>query len=292
MSFSPVKEEVLIATLGTEPQVVTLALDALRHRGFRVSRVIVLHANPEMPPLRSALGALQAEERQYAAESPPVKFDFVAIRDGRYFPTDIRSAEDVALTLRLLYQTVARVKRKSCRVHLSLAGGRKVMTAMGMVVAQLLLDDRDHVWHLLSENRLHEARAMHATNPDEITLIPIPVLRWSLLPSTLHELLVWDDPYRAIQRQKELREQGQLRVVMHFWQMLTPAEREVVTGLVREGASNTALARSLKRSPKTIANHLQNIYAKYRECLGLPEGIPVRTRLVADLAPVIGELDE
>lgn len=282
----------LIAPLGTEPQVVTLTLDALRHRGFAVARAIVLHTNPEVLPVKKALAALRAEEEFYGAQSPPVKFEFRPFKEGSHFPRDIHSEEDAALVLRLLYREVAKAKRKGGCVHLSLAGGRKVITAMGMVAAQLLLGEEDHVWHLLSADRLHESRAMHSADPSAITLIPIPVLRWSLLPSTLHELLVWDDPYRAIQRQRELKEQEQLKLIKHFWQMLTSTEREVVAVLVREGASNTVLARSLKRSPKTIANHLQNIYAKYRECLGLPEGIPVRTRLVADLAPVMGELEE
>lgn len=278
--------------MGTEPQVVTLTLDALRDQGFAVSRTIVLHTNPEVPPVKKALNVLESEEKFYNDQGFPVVFEFRPFKESGYFPKDIYSEEDAALILRVLYQELAKEKRRGHRVHLSLSGGRKVITAMGMVVAQLLLGEEDHVWHLLSIDRLQESRAMHARHPNEIKLIPIPVLRWSLLPSTVHELLIWDDPYRAIQRQRELKEKEQLKLLEHFWATLTPTEREVVTVLVRERASNTALAQNLKRSPKTIANHLQNIYTKYRECLGLPEKTAVRMRLVADLAPVVNELEK
>ena len=42
-------------------------------------------------------------------------------------------------------------KRAGHLVYLSIASGRKPMTVYGMVAAQLLFDEDDRVWHLLSE---------------------------------------------------------------------------------------------------------------------------------------------
>jgi hypothetical protein len=161
------------------------------------------------------------------------------------------------------------------------------MTAMGMVVAQLLLDEHDHVWHLLSEGKLLQSKAMHAQRSDKVALVPVPVLRWSLLPSTVQEILLWDDPYRAIERQRQLQQQQRWQLLQTFWQKLTPAEREVAEALVRHGEKTEALAKRLNRTAKTVRNQLQSIYAKYREHFDLPADAKVRDRLIADLAPVL-----
>lgn len=194
------------------------------------------------------------------------------------------SERDAALLLRVLYRTVVHQKRLGRRVHLSIAGGRKVMAAYGMVVAQLLFDEDDRVWHLLSEGQVVADKVMHV-DKGRVSLVPVPVLRWALLPSTLQELLVWDDPYRAIERQRQLKERERRGLLGVFWERLTPAEREVVKLLVREGGTNAELARKLGRSPKTVANQLRAIYSKYRGCLGLEaSGSAIRAQLVADLA--------
>ncbi len=281
--------DVLVATLGVEPQVVTLTLDALHGRGFPVVSAFVVHTSPRLPAVQDALQRLRQEKTHY---QPPVRFSFVPVRSGNRFPEDIATEGDAALLLRVLYRTVAEQKRKGARVHLSIAGGRKVMTAMGMVVAQLLLDERDHVWHLLSEGALLQSKAMHADDPSQIVLVPVPVLRWNLLPSTVQELLVWDDPYRAIERQRELQEQERWQVLNAFWAQLTSAEREVAEALVRYGGTIPELAKRLNRAPKTVANQLQSVYAKYRDGFGLPATVKARDRLIADLSPVIAAMGE
>lgn len=284
-------EEVLVATVGVEPQVVTLTLDALLDRGHKISSVYIVHPNPQHPAINDALKRLQRERESYATRKPPIRFYFVKISDNDHYPTDFVSEADVGLLLRVLYHTVADLKRKGFRVHLSIAGGRKVMTAMGMVVAQLLLDENDNVWHLLSEGALLQSKSMHAKKPDEVALVPVPVLRWSLMPSTIQDLLVWDDPYRAIERQRELHQQQRWQVLNAFWQKLTPAEREVVKALVKYGEKIAALAKRLNRSARTVGNQLQSVYIKYREHFDLPPDAKVRDRIIADLVPVLTMLE-
>ncbi len=281
------QQQVLVATVGVEPQVVTLTLDALRARGFPIAEAYVLHTNPSHPAIRQALERLQRERAYYKGA---VKFHFIAIRDGEHFPNDFVTEADVALLLRLLYRTVARLKREGRTIHLSIAGGRKVMTAMGMVVAQLLLDENDRLWHLLSEGALLQSKEMHLQDPSQVVLVPVPVLRWSLLPSTVQELLIWDDPYRAIERQRELSAQQRWRLINQFWERLTLAEREVVEAVVRYHEPVKELAKRLNRRPKTVANQLQSVYAKYRDFFDLPPRAKVRERLIADLAPFLAQI--
>lgn len=280
-------EEVLVATIGVEPQVVTLTLDALLAKGHKITQVHVLHPNPDHPQINAALQRLEEERRFYAQTKTPVRFYFVKIRHDDHYPSDFVTEQDVGTLLRVFYRTVADLKRRGYRVHLSIAGGRKVMTAMGMVVAQLLLEENDYVWHLLSEGPLLQRRSMHAQNPKDVVLVPVPVLRWSLLPSTIQDLLVWDDPYRAIERQREIYQQQRWQVINAFWQKLTPAEKEVVKALVEHGEKTAALAKRLNRSARTVGNQLQSVYNKFREHFNLPPETKVRDRIIADLSPVL-----
>jgi CRISPR-associated protein Csx14 len=273
--------EAMLATLGTEPQVVTLALDALLARGHPIGEVVVVHTHPS--GLGGALERLRHEEAYYSRGESSIAFRYVPVREREHYPADIVSEEDAALLLRVLYREVAALKRAGRRVHLSIAGGRKVMAAYGMVVAQLLLSDEDWVWHLLSEPQVLRSRQMHVPGTG-VSLVPVPVLRWSLLPSAMADLLVWDDPYRAIQRQREMREHLRRRALAEFWRSLTPAERRIAAAMVAMGGSNERIGRAVGRRAKTVANHLLSIYQKYRAWLGVAEEERVRERLVADLA--------
>jgi len=218
-----------------------------------IAEVAVVHTGPSARG--DALQGWRAEEAHYAGRRPAIAFRYVPVRDEQRFPSDIVSEEDAALLLRVLYREVAAQKRARRRVHLCIAGGRKVMAAYGMAVAQLLLDEEDRVWHLLSPPHLLQSRQMHA-GADRVVLVPVPVLRWSLLPSTLWELLLWDDPYGAIQRQREVRDRLRRRMLSEFWRELTTAERQVALALARSGGSNQELELVPKCSgrPVLIAN--------------------------------------
>lgn len=284
--------DALVATIGVEPQVVTLTLDALREQGFPIVCVCVLHPNERNPSIANAIQRLRKEQNFYRNLGANLRWLFIPIREGDHYPEDFATERDVALLLRVIYKTVKDLKRRGYRIHLSIAGGRKVMTAMGMVVAQLLLDEHDHVWHLLSEGPLLQSKTMHAQRSDKVALVPVPVLRWSLLPSTVQDILLWDDPYRAIERQRQLQQHQRWQLLNSFWQKLTPAEREVVRALVQHGGKAEVLAKRLNRSPKTVRNQLQSVYEKYRDHFDLPADTKVRELLIADLAPVLTSLDE
>ena len=107
----------------------------------------------------------------------------------------------MTLALDLLREKV----RAGGLAHLSIAGGRKTMSVYGMVVAQLLFDDGDRVWHVLSEGRQPgNERVMHARPGDTVSLLPVPVLRWSSVSLVMTELAVREDPREAIRAQRFL----------------------------------------------------------------------------------------
>jgi len=199
---------------------------------------------------------------------------------------DISTEAHTAALLRTLYRLVLAEKRAGRLVHLSIAGGRKPMAVCGMVVAQLLFDEDDRVWHLLSEGwQPGDERVMHVRPGDKVWLVPIPVLRWSSVSPVMTELALRDDPWEAIRAQRAMRREEEFRRKREFVQRwLTPAEREVVR-LVCQGLDNAAIARRLGKAEKTVANQLTPVYAKLHEWRGFREDVPVsRAVLVAEFA--------
>jgi len=274
------RREVVVATLGSEPQVVTIALDLLRERGHRPEEVVVVHTVGDV--VRPALARLAEEFASGEVAYRPVPIE------GPSGPVaDIVTEEDATALLRTLYREVRALKRAGCRVHLSIAGGRKPMAVYGVVVAQLLFDEDDRAWHLLSEGwQPGDERVMHLRPGARAWLVPVPVLRWTESAAAIAALMAEEDPWAAIQRQQRLTQaQAMQRLGEFLRHWLSPAEREVVELLVQEGLSNKEIARRLHKEERTVANQLTQVYVKLREFLGFPETPVGRSVLIAELAP-------
>lgn len=249
------KEIIFITTLGAEPQVVTLALDALLARSFHINRVVVVHTDPAHEPVGSSLRRLKDEfitDRYYRVDllySPHL----LAGDSGPL--TDIVTSEEIETAFQSFYTLLRQHKQAGRSIHLSIAGGRKTMALFAMAAAQILFTAGDHLWHIVSSKALAVSKSLHAEQPDDVSLVEIPVAYWGhLLPAEPSQTAAF------------------------LTQVLTPAEREVAELLVREGLSNSALATRLGKSPKTVANQLTSIYQKLQGYLAL-DVLPDRNML-------------
>lgn len=279
MSEHPVPAATLIATLGTEPQVVTLALDLLWAKGYEVTSLVVCHTAGDR-----VLEALRAIQRELAANlQVTVTAMPVASHNGPI--ADISTEADATATLATLYNVVRREKLAHRTVHLSIAGGRKPMAVYGLLVAQLLFTQDDRLWYLLSEGWQPGApREMHPGPGTTSTLVPIPILRWSADAEFVSRLASMEDPWDAIVAVRNARETEARRRRREFVEHgLTPAEREVAR-LVAQGLDNRAIAVRLVKSEKTVANQLTQVYAKYAEWQEAEVGAINRTSMAMDLA--------
>lgn len=248
---------VLVATLGAEPQVVTLALDALLASGVPIARVIVVHTLPDREPIAPALARLQAEFVARQAYGPALLYVPFQLA-GRQGPLqDVTTAEEISAAFESMVVLLRQLKHAGHTIHLCIAGGRKTMTAFAIASASLVFERHDRIWHLVSPPALVQSRALHASEGQAVQLVPVPVAAW-----------------RAASGVAEHRADDFLRRV------LTPAEREVAELLLRTGASNAELARQLHKSPRTIANQLSSAYAKLQDYLDLPSA-PDRTTFLA-----------
>ncbi len=284
MKPSKKREQVLIATLGSEPQVVTITLDRLRAQDIAIDQVVVIYTAAEVVQSAMAKVAGEFDGTVY----PNVTLKTVPVTDARGAVNDFRDANDVRALLTTLYREVRDAKRAGRTVHLCVSGGRKVMGIAGMTVAQLLFDANDRVWHLMSEGwEPGSAKRMHAQPSDQVYLVSVPVLRWTDSAALLAALGELDDPMDAIRRQETLAHSEAMRRRREFVERkLTRAERQVVE-LVCQDLDNAAIAKQLHKSEATVANQLTSVYAKLNEFLGFPERNPDRVTLVAELAPYL-----
>jgi len=294
MSVARRQGPVLMATLGEQPQVVTLTLDLLAAQRMEVEELVVFHTAAHYPALRRSLELLDAELRQWPAyRSLTVRRVLLRDEAGREL-TDVRTEQEARQVLRILFREVLEVKRQRRPLHFLIAGGRKVMAAYGMAVVQLLGEAGDQVWHLISEGELLASGRMHPEPGDRVHLVPVPFVRWSALPPAATRLAVTGDPFEAMRLHEAwLDEESRRQRAWFLLHELTPAERTLLVALARTGASNSELARMLKRSPKTVANQLATVADKYRAFAGLAEGVPLsRAELVAHFAPVLDRIGE
>lgn len=256
----PSRSSTLIATLGSEPQVVTAVFDLLQEQGETIRKIEVLHTVASQAPIAEAVHTLA---KAFADPGAPL-LRLHPLSDPQGHPlADVESAQAAEAVFRLLYRLVHAAKQAGERVHLSVAGGRKTMAVFGMAAAQMLFDEDDRLWHLYSGQAFLDSRRLHPQPGDQVHLIPIPVILWSRASPLLAGLGEVDDPFQAVHRIRQMQlneriEQGRSFVLG----ALTPAEQRVVALLVQEGLSDHEIAARLNLSPRTVEQHLRSAYIK------------------------------
>ena len=257
------RRPVLIATLGTRPPVVTLAVDVLAEdHGVPVEEVFVIHTSGDR--VRDALARLRVEFSEGRYRGRRCLFTplpILTLRGAAVY--DIRSRKDADSAFRTIYRAVRQRKDAGEIVHFSIAGGRNSMVAYGAATAQMLFDADDRLWHIISTEDFERSGRLHRRSRLDAFLAPVPVQSWS---EFLHYALdAWsgaEDPLRALEiRRQSVERQADLDCEM-FLKELTPAERRVVVDFVAHGGTDREIADRLGRSHRTVGTHLREIYSK------------------------------
>ena len=280
----PQGKAVLIATLGTEPQVLTLSLQELLARGEEIVEAVGVHSRANDPAIAKAVERLRAEwaslpfgkEVELRLEGVPV--------------ADFDSERSLVLLYRRLKDLVASSRSRGLRVHLNISGGRKPMGICALLVAQLLFGPEDRLWYLISSPGLVESRALTADRC-QYKMIELPVPLWTEAGVFLEVLSRYEDPWAAVELQRRIKHREELERWRHFLDhILTPAERKAVEELVLRGGTNVEIACRLRKSPRTVEHQLESAFKKLREFLDWPRNFPInRTTLVSLLAPFVRE---
>ena len=272
--------DVMIATLGSEPQVITYTLDILG-ADHKIDEVVVIHTDDIN--ISRSIGILHKE---FTNAYPDVALRPVLITGSSGPVKDFLTQDDLNGLLGTLYIEVRRIRQSGRRIHMCISGGRKVMAVLAMCVAQLLFGPSDHVWYLITEGwRPGGEQKLHAGKSDKTFLLPVPVLRWNEAEILLRTVAELKDPNEVIAWYKKLTHRAEEKRNNEFvrhW--LTRAEREVVR-LACLGFDNATIAAKLGKSEQTVANQLRGVYEKLRELLGFPEYTVERNVLSSRLAP-------
>jgi CRISPR-associated Csx14 family protein len=173
----PDHTHVLLATLGGQPQVVTFTLDLLLKDGFPISEVIVIHPKTSQPRLQRSLQLLAAEFPGdcYKVANRVIHFrSHVLQLDGTAIDDIIDDAHADG-TLDTIHKLIDDLKRRGSHIHLSVTGGRRLMSLLAISVASLNFDRHDHIWHIYTPEHIKEqakdGQLMHVPSDAEVKLI-------------------------------------------------------------------------------------------------------------------------
>ena len=277
--LSVARNGALVATLGTEPQVVFLAYQLLAQRKETIHQVLVFHTRSPKREVKAAVDAIKSTWPRLAPRSP---LELIAL------PVDDLNSENA---LRRAYSSIRegifRLKEQGFHLHLCISGGRKPLALAAFLTAQFLFGPEDKFWYLYSPPDVEALGMSFSLRDSRVKLIELPVPIWTELPLFLAAVSRYRDPWTAAEAQRTFIQQAErCRWAEFFQQKLTPAERGVIEALVLHGGSNAELARKLGKSSRTVGHQLASVYRKLRSELG--ERIPIDRATVASLfAPIL-----
>src|SRR5260370_779929 len=159
----------LLATLGGQPQVVTFTLDLLLQRSIPVSEVILVHPEASHPRLQHSLDCLNAE---FVGDRYQVSGQTIHLR-SHVLRLDDEVSDDGALNT--IHHLIRSLKRQHRCIHLSITGGRRLMSSIATEAALLNFTHSDHIWHIYTpeavQRQVNEGTLMHISPQDGVHLI-------------------------------------------------------------------------------------------------------------------------
>jgi len=140
-------KNVLLGTLGESPAVITEALDALKNRGVSIDKVILL---------TTIDSAAEASLNLLIAHIPT----YYRIKDVDFFQigayTDINTEEAVIKFMGTACDQLRSLRKRICNVYVSIAGGRKTMSALMTLAVQIY--GAKELFHIIVEDKELEER--------------------------------------------------------------------------------------------------------------------------------------
>jgi CRISPR-associated protein Csx14 len=252
----PEYPHVLVATLGGQPQVVTFTLDLLLARGYPISEVIVLHPKAAAQSrLQQSLLRLHAEfaGSAYRTTQPAIHFhSHVLELDGEPID-DIVDDEHADGTLDTIHRLIGDLKRQGYRIHLSVSGGRRLMSLLAISVAALNFDRHDHIWHIHTPDpfreQADEGAIMHAAPDAGVKLIQGQFIALGAYIFNANQ------SFRATQEEQRTQMDAQERACCtEVVSQTTPAQLKVLQAFAR-GLRPQQVASELCIAPVTVNTH-------------------------------------
>ena len=246
---------ILVATLGGQPQIVTFTLDLLLQAAYPISSVIVLHPKASHPRLQHSLALLNAEFTgdHYTAANRTIHFRSQVLELDDALLDDISENAHVDGTLNTVHALLGNLKRQEYRIHLSVSGGRRLMSLLAVSVAAFNFDHHDHIWHLYTpeaiKQQADEGKTMHMPVDSGIKLLRSP------FPSLGAYVYNPAQSFRNAQETERMqRETQEHACCVLVERQATPAQKRVLQAFVT-GLRRAQLADELGIAQVTVNTH-------------------------------------
>ncbi|MCB9422751.1 MAG: histidine kinase [Ardenticatenaceae bacterium] len=280
------KPTTLVATLGGQPQVVTLALDALLAQGVPVSELILLYLSPENNRIQNALQKVAAEFADGRYGERPLHYRPFPIRTGTYYLHDIHDEADANTAWDAVHQLIAQLKTERRTLHICISGGRRILGLLTMSAAMLHFGHQDVLWHMYTPDdtrrQANEGAIMHLPPDSGFRLIRVPMMPWGSYFPALRELaqphLPTEDVLAGPRRFLDKAEAARCTAVLN---RLTDRQKDVLLAFA-EGLNPQQVAEKLFISIKTVDTHKTVILAECRNEWNLSEDTYLDYRFLAD----------
>ena len=263
-------KNVLIAPIGTEAQIVTTTIDLLAGRKIEIEEAVVLHSAGD-PQLEEAARCLQKELGAY----PNLDFTVKPFSKNGVNIRDLDTAEEVDILYYCLFNEVRIRKNRGDTVYLLCSGGRKIIAAYAMLVAQMLFDQSDRLLYLISHGEyLHEKKMHPQTDEDHknIQLLEIPFLEWSAVLPSIADIRAAEDPETAYRKIRELQLEVKYEKSYDFiMNHCSRAERKVLKLASGRGLTNAQIAEELFISERTVESHMRSMLRKAEYYFDTPD---------------------
>ncbi len=261
----------LLATLGSQPHFVTFTLDLLLHRGFPINEVIAVHPAPTDSCLQHAITSLQkqfADGNYFFAEKTYrccFRSHFLTF-NGQVLD-DVEDTVSATGTLDTMHHLIRDLKQQNHHVHLSITGGRRLMSLLAISGALLhFRQNIDHIWHISIPQEIQKQATagtmMHALPYGEVRLIEVPFVPWG---EYFPNLPSQDAGARTVLNtqiaQMEDEKRKHCDVVMR---QITPRQREVLQAFA-SGLGPQEVADKLHITIKTVDAHKTKLLDLCRE---------------------------
>jgi CRISPR-associated protein Csx14 len=229
----PIHKHILLATLGGQPQIITFTLDLLLAT-FPITDVIVLHPKASEERLQRSLTCLRLEfaSDYYRTKGHTIHFRSHSLQlDGNPI-NDIIDDRHADGTLDTIHQLIGELKLQEHHIHLSVTGGRRLISLLAIAVATLNFDRDDHIWHLYTpkeiQERADEGTMMHVSSDAGINLIQG---QFMFLGAYIHNPA---QSFRSSQEKQQLQIEAQERAYCtDVVNKATPARLKVLRAFAR-----------------------------------------------------------
>jgi CRISPR-associated protein Csx14 len=258
----------LLATLGGQPQVVTFTLDLLLQRGFPITEVILVHPEASHPRLQHSLDCLNAEfvGDRYRVSGRTIHLrSHVLLLDDEPLD-DIVDEVSADGALNTIHQLIRSLKRQRRCIHLSITGGRRLMSSIATEAALLNFTHSDHIWHIYTpeavQRQVSEGALMHISSLDGVHLIERHFVPWGTYFSDLSQSI--STAQETIRSQRSKLDALELVRCQQVVEQLTARQLEVLRAFA-QGFTIQEVAEHLCISTRTVDAHKTKLLDLCRE---------------------------